>query len=116
MTQTGRNQPSFQVIIVGAGIAGLCTAIGLAKQGHTVTLLDRAHSLAPVGAGLQIPPNATLALKYLGVMDDLAEDALNPVSFKFRRWEDNSILAHFPAAKYDGLTPYVLFWFKMSLR
>jgi salicylate hydroxylase len=36
------------VVIVGAGLGGLATAVALARQGHKVTVLEQAHALAEV--------------------------------------------------------------------
>lgn len=40
---------SKQIAIVGAGICGLCTALGLAKQGHKVTVYERDDALPDGG-------------------------------------------------------------------
>ncbi|WNJ21138.1 FAD-dependent oxidoreductase [Pontibacter sp. G13] len=63
------NQPT--VIIVGAGIAGLCTAIGLTKQGISVKLLERSPELVGLGAGLVLGGNAWKALDRLGLAEIL---------------------------------------------
>jgi len=97
MTSTTGTQ--FDIVVVGAGIAGLCASIGLAQQGHKVTVLESAHELAPIGIGIHIPPNATLALKHLGLLERLEKDAFYPTSFVFRRWEDSAAIAKFPASK-----------------
>ncbi|MCJ1251681.1 hypothetical protein MMC30_008916 [Trapelia coarctata] len=101
-------RPQFNIIIVGAGIAGLCAGIGLAQQGHNVTIVESAHELAPIGIGIHIPPNATLALNHFGLLDKLEKDAFYPTSFFFRRWEDSSTIAEFPASKptQKGAMPY----------
>ncbi len=39
----------MQVAIIGAGPTGLVTGIGLARRGHTVTVVDR--DAGPVGDG-----------------------------------------------------------------
>ncbi|TYL47011.1 FAD-dependent oxidoreductase [Marinomonas sp. IMCC 4694] len=65
-----------QVVIVGAGIGGLCAALALAKQGVQVVVCEQALALGEVGAGLQISPNAFKVLRDLGL-----ESALKPFAF-----------------------------------
>ncbi len=55
------------ILIIGAGIGGLATAIGLAKAGYKVTIAEQAQALSEVGAGLQLSPNAVHALRALGL-------------------------------------------------
>lgn len=48
----GVTKPSpllFKVIVVGAGLGGLATAIALARKGHVVTVLEQAPALGEVG-------------------------------------------------------------------
>lgn len=54
------------IAIIGAGTAGLATAALLAEQGHHITLIERAETLAPVGAGLLLQPTGLAALKEMG--------------------------------------------------
>lgn len=56
-----------RVLLVGAGIGGLATAIGLARAGHAVTLVERAPAFSAVGAGIILASNATAILGALGV-------------------------------------------------
>lgn len=96
MTPTGKTQ--FNIVICGAGIAGLCSAIGLAQQGHNVTVLESAHELAAIGIGIHLPPNATVVLKHFGLLERLSEDVMYPTGFVFRRWADNEIISGSPKA------------------
>ncbi|AZO30793.1 MULTISPECIES: FAD-dependent monooxygenase [unclassified Mesorhizobium] len=69
---------SRQVVIAGAGIAGLTSALALAARGCAVTVLEQARQLEAAGAGLQLSPNATRILRRLGVLDRLAVSAVRP--------------------------------------
>ncbi|HSF92518.1 MAG TPA: NAD(P)-binding protein, partial [Paracoccaceae bacterium] len=56
-------------IIAGGGIGGLATAMGLAQKGYRSIVLEKAHELGEIGAGIQLGPNAFHAFDYLGVGD-----------------------------------------------
>lgn len=58
-----------EIIVIGAGIAGLASAIALAQRGAAVRVLERAPALREVGAGIQIGPNAVAVLEALGLRD-----------------------------------------------
>lgn len=52
------------VLIVGGGIAGLATAVGLYNAGiRSIQVLEKAQSLRPVGAAIGLFPNGLLALQ-----------------------------------------------------
>jgi 2-polyprenyl-6-methoxyphenol hydroxylase-like FAD-dependent oxidoreductase len=57
----------LEIGIVGAGTAGLASAIALARAGHAVTVFEKHLSLRPLGAGLLIQPQGIAALDALGV-------------------------------------------------
>ncbi|WP_007026282.1 FAD-dependent monooxygenase [Saccharomonospora iraqiensis] len=58
-------------IVVGGGIGGLSTAVGLRRAGWRVTVAERAPELTEVGAGITLWPNALRALDELGVGEEL---------------------------------------------
>ncbi|SHM14768.1 FAD-dependent oxidoreductase [Phytopseudomonas punonensis] len=60
------------IAIVGAGTAGLASAILLARQGWAVTLYERVAELQPVGAGILLQPSGLAALRRLGLLDECA--------------------------------------------
>jgi salicylate hydroxylase len=68
----------LSITVVGAGIAGLTTALALARQGHTVTILERRTGFSEVGAGLQLSPNASRILLALGLGAALRRVATEP--------------------------------------
>ncbi|KAL2837449.1 hypothetical protein BJX68DRAFT_280196 [Aspergillus pseudodeflectus] len=87
-------QITLKIIIVGAGLGGLSTAIALATQGHQVTVYEQAPELGEVGAGIQIPPNSARLLIKLGVGPYLAKCATEPEGMTFRRWENGQPIGY----------------------
>jgi 2-polyprenyl-6-methoxyphenol hydroxylase-like FAD-dependent oxidoreductase len=57
-----------RIVVVGAGIAGLATAVGLQRRGHDVTVVE-ARTDTSTGAGISIWPNALAALDHIGLGD-----------------------------------------------
>jgi salicylate hydroxylase len=75
-----RSVPSEErtIYIAGAGIAGLTLALGLARFGRPIVVLERSPKLPEQGAGVQIGPNAWRVLDSLGLSDELSRVALFP--------------------------------------
>mgnify|MGYP000273501861 CR=1 FL=1 len=61
------------VAIVGAGVAGLVSALAFARKGVASTVVERTATLQATGAGLQLSPNATYVLGRLGLTDRLKD-------------------------------------------
>lgn len=59
------------IAIVGGGIAGLTTAIGLSQLGIPVTVYEGADAFRTVGAGIVLAGNAMLALRKFGIEDEV---------------------------------------------
>jgi 2-polyprenyl-6-methoxyphenol hydroxylase-like FAD-dependent oxidoreductase len=62
------NVNGLPIAIVGAGTAGLASAIFLARQGYAVRLLERVERLQPVGAGILLQPSGLAVLQRLGLL------------------------------------------------
>lgn len=60
-----------RAVVIGSGIGGLTTAVALHRSGWRVTVLERAGSLEPVGAGISLAPNAQRALDVIGLGDGI---------------------------------------------
>ncbi|MBM2615619.1 FAD-dependent monooxygenase [Actinoplanes sp. LDG1-06] len=67
-----------RVAIIGAGIGGLTTAIGLQRHGWDVTVFERSAANSPAGAGLSLFGNAFRAFDVVGVGDAVREIAGSP--------------------------------------
>ena len=59
---------TYRVGVVGFGVAGAATAYLLARDGHTVTLLERAPRLGAYGAGILLQCSGQLVLEQLGLL------------------------------------------------
>lgn len=64
-----------RVGVVGFGIAGAAVSTLLAKFGHSVTLIERAPRVGPIGAGLLLQPSGQLVLQRMGLLDRVIADA-----------------------------------------
>ncbi|RHZ43502.1 putative salicylate hydroxylase [Aspergillus thermomutatus] len=85
---------TFNIIVVGAGLGGLATAIALAVKGHAVTLYEQTAELGEVGAGIQVPPNSSRLLLKLGLGPYLENYVSQPEGISFRRWENGKVIGH----------------------
>jgi len=84
------------ILIAGAGIAGLTAALAFAQRGFSVRLFERAPELAEVGAGLQLSPNATRLLDSLGLAAALRQAAVRPEAIVLRRASTSREIARVP--------------------
>ncbi|KAI0405643.1 putative salicylate hydroxylase [Xylaria palmicola] len=84
---------ALSVIVVGAGIGGLAIGLGLRKTGHNV-----GEEITEVGAGIQLPPNATRILRRFGVLEETMRHATVLDRTSLRRWENDEELGSIPLA------------------
>jgi 2-polyprenyl-6-methoxyphenol hydroxylase-like FAD-dependent oxidoreductase len=81
---------AHEIVVVGAGIAGLATAVALQRRGHDVTVIEERTDTSS-GAGISIWPNALAALDEIGVGDAVRESG-GRVTAGALRWRDGSWL------------------------
>jgi 2-polyprenyl-6-methoxyphenol hydroxylase-like FAD-dependent oxidoreductase len=62
---------SDEILIAGAGIGGLCTALSLADAGFEVRLFEAVGELQPLGVGINLLPHAVRELDELGLRAEL---------------------------------------------
>ncbi|MCI0397872.1 MAG: FAD-dependent monooxygenase [Chloroflexi bacterium] len=87
-----------RVIIIGAGIGGLCTAVALQQAGMEVRVYERAPAFGRVGAGLTLWSNAIQALGQLG-LDQAVVAAGIPLEQGTIRSAGGRILARTPTGR-----------------
>ncbi|KAL4819708.1 putative monooxygenase [Aspergillus spinulosporus] len=92
---------SFKVLIAGAGIAGLATAISLSRIAAIpdleIQLYEQAPELLEIGASIALSPNGMRTLEKLGVHNALTDE----VGFRgpsgipqiFRHWKTNQVVS-----------------------
>ncbi|KAK4942345.1 hypothetical protein LTR10_017952 [Elasticomyces elasticus] len=82
----------MKVIVVGAGLGGLACAIACRQGGLDVLILERAPKILPVGAGIQVSPNASRIARRLGILPKLLAIAIEPEQLEMRRYDTGNII------------------------
>ncbi len=72
------------IAIIGGGIGGVATAAALYRLGIQATVYERAPQLTEVGAGMMLWPNATRALRRLGLLESLVTRSGHSTHFLVR--------------------------------
>ena len=105
------SSPSYDVVIIGAGIAGLSAGIALTLKGHKVTVIERTSSLQSIGSILLIPPQVSRLLDSYGVFNRLFEKDTVRDGLDWLRYADGSVLGRSDFTWQKGVYgyPYV-FW------
>ena len=90
-----RDLEGMRIGVVGCGIAGLASAIFLARRGAETTLFERFEAPRPLGAGFLLQPTGMAVLAALGLYDDVRQsgarvDALTGFDWRGRRIVDLS--------------------------
>jgi 2-polyprenyl-6-methoxyphenol hydroxylase-like FAD-dependent oxidoreductase len=62
----------MKVLIAGAGIGGLTSALALHARGIEARVFESVRELAPLGVGINLLPHAMAALAELGLLDEIA--------------------------------------------
>jgi 2-polyprenyl-6-methoxyphenol hydroxylase-like FAD-dependent oxidoreductase len=87
-------------VVVGAGVAGLATAIGLRRAGWRVRVLERRATLERYGAAFAIHPSAHAALDRLGVGEAFRARAV-PYREGRIRTPDGKVMASLPLERIE---------------
>jgi 2-polyprenyl-6-methoxyphenol hydroxylase-like FAD-dependent oxidoreductase len=62
----------MRIAIAGFGVGGAALAVMLGRDGHDVTVYERAADPGPVGAGFLLQPSGQAVLAHLGLLDEVA--------------------------------------------
>jgi 2-polyprenyl-6-methoxyphenol hydroxylase-like FAD-dependent oxidoreductase len=89
---------SLKVIVAGAGVGGLSTALALRHAGIEAQVYEQAADLRQIGAGLHIWTNAVKVLQDFGVADTLERHSSLMTVAEFRS-AGGGLLASWPQAE-----------------
>lgn len=79
--------------IIGAGIGGLTAALAIARTGKRVEIHEANHEIRPIGAGLQLSPNAGRILADLGLLPRLMPYAVETERLIVRTGRTGKVLS-----------------------
>ena len=95
----------LDIVLIGAGIAGLTAARALQTFGFRVRVYEQAPRLAEVGAGLTVSPNATHVLNAIGLEQTLAAIGMRPERGGVKHWQSGELMVEI-ARGHDMLARY----------
>jgi 2-polyprenyl-6-methoxyphenol hydroxylase-like FAD-dependent oxidoreductase len=78
-------------LIVGAGIGGLAAGIAMRQAGWDVRIIESAPVPRELGFGIALAPNASAALRALGVADPVVRQRITPVRAELRNGEGRTL-------------------------
>ncbi|QKW08098.1 flavin-dependent oxidoreductase [Streptomyces sp. NA04227] len=79
------------IVIAGAGIGGLATALALHARGLSVTLIEEAKEIRPLGVGINIQPAAIGELTALGLGEKLAATGIATREHRYLDHKGNTL-------------------------
>ena len=85
-----------RIAIVGAGVGGLAAALALERRGAEVIVCEQSPALNEIGAGLNLSPNALVALRVLDVEDAIIALGSESDFLIIRSWKSGRIISHAP--------------------
>ena len=88
-----------RIAIVGAGLGGLAAAAALREAGIDAEVFEQAPSIAPVGAGIQLTPNASKAIRGFSILDGVRRRSYAPVVGYNREWDTGAVTNLLPMGR-----------------
>lgn len=98
--------PAYRVGVVGYGMIGSVVSYLLARDGHRVSLFERAEVVSAVGAGILLQPSGQQVLRHLGILERVVSHSA-PLTELHAVHADGRTLIRNRYADFDpGLTAY----------
>jgi 2-polyprenyl-6-methoxyphenol hydroxylase-like FAD-dependent oxidoreductase len=76
-------QQTDPIVVVGAGIGGLVTALSLHQAGHDVHVYESVDEVRALGVGINLLPHAVRELDALGLLDRLVAASVQPTTLVY---------------------------------
>lgn len=87
----------LNIIVIGAGIAGLTAALGLHQKKHNVTIFERNSDVQTLGGPINMSPSATHILTEYGLKEIIHQQLnVKELPTHFRRFQDGGNLISLP--------------------
>lgn len=99
----------LKVIVIGAGMGGLTTALAMEQAGYDVEIYDRVSALRPAGAGISLWSNGVKVLNRLGLGDEIATIGGPMTRMAYYNGKTGDLLTGFslvPLIEHVGQAPY----------
>ncbi len=93
-------ESSKQIVIVGAGIGGLTTALCLKHFGIDACVYERSNEVTTAGAGIQLSPNANRVFSSIGLFDEVSALSRRCKGVRVFDYKSNSQIALFDYMKF----------------
>jgi 2-polyprenyl-6-methoxyphenol hydroxylase-like FAD-dependent oxidoreductase len=90
---TGSNDARPCIAIVGGGVGGLAAALALERRGAEIVVCEQSPALNEIGAGLNLSPNALMALRVLGVEDAVIALGSESDFLIIRSWKSGRVIS-----------------------
>src|SRR5947207_13180069 len=82
-----------RVAIIGGGVGGLAAALALERRGCEIIVCEQSPALSDIGAGLNLSPNALMALRALDVEDAVIAIGSESDLLIIRSWKSGRIIS-----------------------
>src|SRR6201987_6239835 len=82
-----------RIAIIGGGVGGPATALALERRGAEIVVCEQSPALNEIGAGLNLSPNALMALRVLGVEDQVIALGSESDFLIIRNWKSGRIIS-----------------------
>src|SRR3984893_14708934 len=82
-----------RIAIVGGGVGGVAAALALERRGFATVVCEQSPALSEIRAGVNLTPNALMALRALGVEDAVVGAGCESDFPAIRSWKSGRVIS-----------------------